>query len=205
MKTMDGLTRAASGGGTGLRLFAALHVPNAQAEQLADLADALATTFEAGRPTDPATMHLTWAFLGRVAEEYVPVVARSLEAAAFEVPGPTLCTVAGCSAFGRGRVLAAEVELELLATLDAARDHFLESTKPYAPDADRRPWHPHVTILRSTRGAVLPAAMFQPAAATMPLSWVAPELRLYASLPGPAGAQHRVLHAVPFGVPVSAG
>jgi 2'-5' RNA ligase len=195
------VTRAASGGGVGLRLFAAMHVPMAHAQQLADHADVLSATFDVGRACDPATMHLTWAFLGRVAEEHVPAIASALDQAAESVIGPTSCRVEGCGAFGRHRALAAEVDVELLAMLDSARDQFLGATAPYAPEMDHRPWRPHVTILRSRGHEQLPAALLADCSLPAPISWIASELRLYASLPGPAGSQHRVLHAAPLGVP----
>lgn len=193
-----------SGGGTTLRLFTALHVPNAQAEQLFDVADAMSATFEAGRALDPSTMHLTWTFLGDVAEEYVPVLAQALDAAAVDVPGPTLCTTSTYDSFGRGRVLGAEVEVELLAMLDAVRDRFLDAAAPYAPQLDRRAWRPHVSLLRAARNTVLPEAMFVKSALPATVQWVSSDLRLYASLPSPVGTQHRVLHAVPLGAPVQA-
>jgi 2'-5' RNA ligase len=193
-----------SGGGTTLRLFTALHVPNAQADQLYDVADAMSATFETGRALAPSTMHLTWAFLGDVREEYVPVIAQALDAAAMDVPGPTLCTASTYDSFGRGRVLGAEVQVELLAMLDAARDRFLDAAAPYAPRLDHRAWRPHVSLLRAPRDTVLPEAMFAKSALPAPVQWVASDLRLYASLPSPVGTQHRLLHAVPLGVPVEA-
>lgn len=204
MGPIDELTvhEAASGGGARLRLFAAMPVPADIAERLADHGDALVAALDAGRTSDPATMHVTWAFLGSVAEDYVPAVARVLDAAAAEVPGPTMCSFGPVASFGRGRALAVEVDVELLAPLDAARDHFLATVAPYAPQLDRRAWRPHVTFLRS-RKQPLPSgrvALPPPAA-----SWVVPELRLYASLPGPDEHQHRIVHAVPFGIGVRNG
>lgn len=185
-----------------LRLFAALNVPMEHAERLADHADGIASELGAGRAVDATTMHVTWAFLGAVAEEYVPAVAKALDSAASEVPGATLCTSSSLASFGSGRVLAVDVEVELYASLGAARDHFLESATPYAPHADRRAWRPHVTILRTGHGSRLRRSEVAGAAHPAPASWVAPELRLYASLPGPAGNQHRLLHAAAFGSPI---
>lgn len=193
---------ARTGGGAGLRLFAALQLPHEHAERLADHAEAIASSIGMGRPTDAATMHLTWAFLGTVAEDYVPAVANALDAAAGEVPGPTLCTTTTASRLARGRVLAVDVDVELFASLGGARDRFLDTVATYAPALDRRPWRPHVTILRAPRDGQLPAEL-ELAPAPPPARWVAPDLCLYASLPGPAGNQHRLLHAVPFGVPVT--
>ncbi|MCW2923212.1 MAG: 2,3-cyclic phosphodiesterase [Thermoleophilia bacterium] len=192
-----------SGGGVTLRLFAALRVPVEPAAIIADVADALASRTEGARPVDQRHLHVTWAFLGDVAEEVVPAVASAFEAAAFDVPGPTQCAVTRVVPMAERRVLALEVELDLLATLDAARDRFLDAVAPYAPDLDERGWRPHVSIVRSTDGRPLPADLFGGSYPAPAARWVVPELGLFASLPGPSGHQHRALHAVPFGVPVS--
>lgn len=198
------MRHAATGGGAGLRLFAALHVPAAHAALLADHADALAGSIEVGRVSLPATTHLTWAFLGTVTEDYVPVVASALDTAACEVPGATMCTVGTLSVLGCGHALAVDVDVELLAPLDAARDRFLRAIAPYAPQVDQRAWRPHVTILR-VRDGQLPTTQLGTVPQPAPTSWIASELCLYASLPGPVGRQHRVLHSVPFGASVHHG
>lgn len=196
-----------SGGGVTLRLFAALRIGASAATELHAWAhDALRS---AGVPerdatlVDPTQYHVTWAFLGDVVEEHVPAVARAIERAASEVPGPTSCRVVGAGQYGSGRVLGADVDVELLPLLDAARDHLLDTIHPYAPAADERSWRPHVTLIRARGGTRLPDRLLTeptpPAAA-----WIAPELRLLASLPAPGGRAHRVLHAVPFGTTVPA-
>jgi 2'-5' RNA ligase len=189
-----------------LRLFVALHVPADQAERLVDRAESIARGSDEVRVPDASTIHVTWAFLGSVDESHLPEIARALDAAAAEVPGPTLCSVGLAQSFGGGRVLGADVEIELLAPLGAARDAFLGDVAPLAPHADHRPWHPHVTILRTRRSLRrLPAHVHEHVGTQVASgNWVAGELRLYASLPGPDGSQHRVLHAAAFGAHVAA-
>lgn len=198
----DGTRNNASGGGVELRLFAALHVPQEHTSGLADLGDALAGRASGAVPVPAEKLHVTYAFLGEVAEEYVPAVASALDAAAFDVPGPTSCSLGQPAVLGGGRALTLDVSLDLLAVLDAARDTFVDAVQAYAPNLDRRPWRPHVTLLRTRSEQSLNRAVdglrdFVPTA-----TWVSPELRLYASLPGPTGRIHKLLHAVPFGTPV---
>ena len=191
---------------TTLRLFVALHVPGDQAERLVDRAESIARGDDEVRVPDASTIHVTWAFLGDVDETHLTDVARALDEAAAEVPGPTLCSVGVAETFGAGRALGADVEVELLAPLGAARDSFLGEVARFAPQADHRPWHPHVTFLRTRRSLRRLPSHVREHVGTQVVSgnWVAAELRLYASLPGPAGSQHRVLHAVPFGAHVAA-
>ena len=191
-----------SGGGVALRLYAALAVTDDAAAQLHDWAETVAAGRDDLRVGDRDDLHVTFAFLGDVVEEYVPVVAAALDAAAFSIPGPTAAIVDGVDRFGSGRVLGVDVELELHAMLDVARDRFLDALLPYAPHADRRAWRPHASLVRTRGDAQLPT---HEALAAHPLGrvdWVIPDLRLYASLPGPDGTLHRQLHAVPLGEPV---
>jgi 2'-5' RNA ligase len=189
-----------SGGGVSLRLVAAMPLPAETAHVLADYADALVDM--GCIATDPTALHVTFAFLGDVAEEHVPMIATALDAAASRVPGATGCAVHGVDAYGSGRALGVDVDVELLAPIAAARDRFIEAVMPYAIGVDRRPWRPHATVARMQGTALLDDVELPlPPAA----SWVAGDLRLYASLPGLAGRQHRLLHAAPLGTGVRQG
>ncbi len=200
---MNATGTTASGGGVALRLFAALHVPGEHARRLARLSETIAARTAGARPTPVDELHVTYAFLGDVSEEYVPAVARALDAAAFKVPGATSCWLGEPVAMGDGRALTIEVSLDLLAVLDSARDAFLDSVLAYAPDVDRRAWHPHVTLLRTRSEGATARALASLRESAPTGSWVSPDLRLYASLPGPSRRLHKVLHSVPLGSPVS--
>jgi RNA 2',3'-cyclic 3'-phosphodiesterase len=190
---------ARSGGGVSLRLFCALPVPQEHARTLASHADLLAADEPDLHPGVAEDLHVTFAFLGEVSEEYVPAIADALDAAAYSIPGPTGCAVRGVDAYGAGRVLAVDVDLELHSLLDRARDQLLDAVRAYAPALDQRPWRPHLSLLRATRGAQLPFVDARVQHQLARLRWVAGELRLFASLPGPTGPTYRQLHVVPFG------
>ncbi|MCB0879688.1 MAG: hypothetical protein KDC46_12015 [Thermoleophilia bacterium] len=195
------LTVGTSGGGVLLRLYAALPVTQPAAGRARDWAERLAAGVPDAQVADEHDLHVTFGFLGDVAEEYVPAVASALDAAAFSVPGPTSCTVDGVEPFGGGRVLGATIDVDLHAVLDSARDRFIDSVRPYAPHVDQRAWRPHLSLVRVPRGTALPNVRGAAALPDERIGWIAPELRLYASLPAPGGSVHRVLHAVPLGTP----
>jgi 2'-5' RNA ligase len=192
-----------SGGGVSLRLFAALALPQDTAAEIAQVAAGIAERGEAAHAVDARSLHVTLAFLGTVPEDYVPAVAAALDSAAFAIPGPTACSLRGLGAFGRGgSVLGADVELELLTLLDSSRDAFVEAVSPYAPDVDRRPWHPHLALVRAARGSAVPVPTADEVRMLATPTWIAGDLRLYASLPMPGGGTtYRELHAVPLGEP----
>jgi RNA 2',3'-cyclic 3'-phosphodiesterase len=192
---------ARSGGGVSLRLFCALPVPLEHARTLASHAELLAVDDQGLFAGDAEDLHVTFAFLGEVTEEYVPAIADAVDAAAFTIPGPTGCAIRHVDSYGSGRVLAVDVEVELHALLDHARDQLLDAVRAYAPGLDQRPWRPHLSLLRATRGAKLPDVEARVQQQLARLRWVAGELRLIASLPGPTGPTYRQVHAVPFGKP----
>jgi 2'-5' RNA ligase len=196
---------AASGGGVSLRLFTALALPGDVAAGLGEHAELLASRSAGCVAIEAPELHVTFAFLGTVPEEYLPAVASAVDAAARDVPGPSGCIVRGISAYGDGRVLAADVDVELLAVMASARDRFIDSVRPYARTVERRGWQPHVTLLRAPDGIALPPITREDVAAAASVAWVSSELRLYASVPGPMGSLYRQVHAVPFGEPALFG
>lgn len=200
---MERITGArSSGGGVALRLFAAVRVPSEQARELAERAELLAEHASGARALTSDQLHLTFAYLGDVAEEHVPAVATALEAAARSITGPTSVTLGEPTQLGDGTALAFEASLDLHVLVDTARDRFIDAVVPYALDVERRPWHPHVTILRTRTNTSMQRVLDTLADGAPARSWVASELQLIASLPGPSGRLHKVLHSVPLGSPV---
>jgi len=200
----DALTmERSSGGGVAVRLFAALAVDGTSGARLVDYGDALASRVQGGRGIERDGLHVTFAFLGDVAEEAVPLVAVALEAAAASVPGATAISTRGIASLDTDDVVAIDLDVELLVTLDAARDRLLANLATFAEHVDRRAWHPHVTVMHAPGEhgvrSSFPTGVPDPPAAT----WVADRLELFASIPSPVGRQHRLVHSVPLGgVPV---
>lgn len=188
-----------TGGGVLLRLFATMHVTGDAARAFADVGMQCYRSMPTLRPVLDDDVHMTFAWLGDVPEEYVPAIAAALDDAATASPGASGCTVSGVSAMGGGRALAAMVDVELIAALDAARDQFLAAVAAYAPGADRRPWRPHVTVARSASSGATEALIERAPS----VSWVARELTLRASLPAPIGRQYRELHTTLLGLGTS--
>lgn len=190
-----------SGGGVQLRLFGSLDVPAPVRRTLAGVGDAIASRTPGARHVVDADLHLTFAFVGAVAEEYVPAVAASFEDTARTIPGPVACTLTGTAPFGRGRVLGATVEVDLLAVLAAARERFIDAVRPYAHQVDERAWRPHVSLVRAPREGSLDMPGPHELQRIVGTSWLAASMSLRASLPGPGGSHYRLLHDVPFGQP----
>jgi 2'-5' RNA ligase len=172
-------TTHGSGGGVSLRLFCALPVPVEHARTLSSHAKLLAAGDQQLHPGE----------------------ADAVGAAARSIPGPTGCAIRRADSYGAGRVLALDVDVELHALLDHARDQLLNVVRSYAPGLDQRPWRPHLSLLRAAGDAKLPIVDAPVQQQLARLRWVAGELRLIASLPGPAGPTYRQLHVVPFGKP----
>jgi 2'-5' RNA ligase len=133
------------------RLFVALDLPAVERRALAERGRRLAADL-GGRPVGEANLHLTLAFLGRVAPERAP----GLEAALGEAltgPAPRL-EIAGAVAFPRpARATVAGVELrDLTGALAALHRRVAEAVERGAgiPPEDR-PLRPHVTLVRFRR------------------------------------------------------
>lgn len=202
MQDRDGITPAharASGGGSTLRLFAALRVGSEVAYDLERHAEVLAARAPGSLVVPAADMYVSIVDFGRVAEEVVPAVAQALDLAAPRVYGTVGCTVSGSVLGDDGRARAVRVSLDLLVLLAAMRDDLLDATAPYAPELVREAWEPHVTVLRAAPESTLPYAAtrfdLQPEAGT----WLATDVELVAAITGPLGQHVRRLHSTPFG------
>ena len=187
---------AGSGGGVALRLFAALALPPPVARELAEHAVSLVGCLPDAEAGEAHHMHLTFAYLGDVPEELLSIVAGALDEVARDIPGPVHCVTRALGLFGSGRVLGADINIDLLTSLGSARDRLLMQMRPYAPQLDDRPWRPHISLARARHETIaLHGTMVLPST----MSWVSSALELHASLPAPGGRMHRQLHAVPLG------
>ena len=177
-------------GGERLRLFVALPLPEEARDRLATWQETALAARGDARLVSHRNLHVTLAFLGPRPAGDVALVAAELRAAAGGVEPPTLRALGYRETRSVGMVVleddggrAAALALDV-----AAR---LEAIGVYRPE--KRPWLPHVTVLRFRRPPRLTAD-------PPDLGEVSPsEVALYHSVLRRAGAQYEIRESVPLG------
>jgi 2'-5' RNA ligase len=168
-----------------LRLFVALDLPGAAVDALARFRDEAADP-DVWRPLDPATFHVTLAFLGHRPEAEVPAIAAVLTALAPR-ESPALALADGLLLPPRrARVLTVALADDgELARLQAEVSDGLAAAGVYQPES--RPFRPHVTVARLRPGARAPRTL---SAAPDPVAFSARDVVLYRSRPARGGARY---------------
>jgi len=144
-------------------------------------------------------LHVTLKFLGDVPDAAVPALSEIARRRAAEHLPLTLCQ-SNVIAFGsprRARALVAAIDehpqlLALVAELEA-------DVGALGIPRERRPYRPHVTLVRFKRPGDARALLA--AAALEPRDFSPAELRFYQSTLGAQGGVYTVLGAFPFGAP----
>jgi 2'-5' RNA ligase len=140
-----------------LRLFVAIEIPDAVKDAVDEAFAPWRETFPKARWVPRENMHVTLKFLGRTWPRLVDWVPEQVEAAALDVPR-FRAKLRGAGSFPsakRGRALwAAFEESEPMAGLAAEIEVSLADEFP----AEKRPFHPHLTVARSDPPLKLPAA-----------------------------------------------
>jgi 2'-5' RNA ligase len=176
----------------GLRLFFALWPSDAHR---ASLTQAAATVVGqvAGRPVPPGNLHVTLAFLGRVAGRGVA----GLVAIGGRGPWPAIRLEFGpVEYWAKPKVLVARPESIPMPVRDVV-DRLWQGLEPLGFVRDPRPWRPHLTLMRKVtrpppenlRLAPIPDEPMAPA-------W---RLALVDSLAGPDGPRYKPLADWPLG------
>jgi RNA 2',3'-cyclic 3'-phosphodiesterase len=177
-------------GGERLRLFLALPLPERVVERLvAWQRGALAGARDA-RLVPPANLHVTLAFLGHRPAGEVGAIAAEMRAAAAAAVRPLLRASRYRETRSVGMVVLDDEggRATALANDLAGR---LEQVGVYEPE--RRPWLPHVTVLRFRRP---PRLRPEPP----DVGEVSPsEVALYTSVLRRTGAQYEISESVPLG------
>lgn len=137
-----------------MRLFVAIELPASWREAAAEAQRALMQRVPARtlRPVDPALMHLTLRFLGEVEDEALPLLQRELAALDPVDVQPALGAAGSFGAARTTRVawLAIEGDRAGLAALAGRVERaVIAAGAPPEP----RPFRPHLTLARVTRGA----------------------------------------------------
>ncbi|MFC4592152.1 RNA 2',3'-cyclic phosphodiesterase [Sphaerisporangium corydalis] len=134
-----------------MRLFVALSPPPEGLAEVAEAVGSLGKDWPELRWVAPETWHVTMAFLGEVGEGVLPGLGVRLARAAARYPPMTLSFAAGGTfpAAARARVVwlgvaGGETTLSRLAASLAAG-----ARRAGADHADRKPFHPHLTLARS--------------------------------------------------------
>jgi RNA 2',3'-cyclic 3'-phosphodiesterase len=170
-----------------LRLFCALRLP----ENVLDTIEAWqASELENGRIVPREHLHLTLAFLGRRPAAELPSIARALAGAA-EGRGEIVFTPRRYRETRSVGMLVLDDRAGEGGRLASRLFDGLEELGVY--ERERRPWLPHVTVLRFRATPKLQPAMpdlgaFEPSDAAV-----------YMSRLRPSGAQYEVLESVPLG------
>jgi 2'-5' RNA ligase len=172
-----------------LRLFVALPLPLEPRERLVAWQTSALAAADDARIVPPENLHVTLAFLGSRPRSDVPAILDALRAAAGAAP-PTLHAARYRETRSVGMVVLDD-EDGRATRLAADVGERLGALGVYRPE--RRPWLPHVTVLRFRRA---PRLSPQPP----DLGGVSPsEAALYTSSLRRSGAQYDVLESVPLG------
>jgi 2'-5' RNA ligase len=179
-----------------MRLFIALHLPDAVRHELAGAQARLGS----GHPlrwVDAGSMHLTLQFIGEAPEELAAALLGGLAALA---PPPFRLRLGGLGAFPsprRARVVWAAVEGDTAALAELQRA-VLAVTAPLGVAAEERPFRAHLTLGRMRQEArpeqlrALGDALAG-AAPPAPLEWEAGRPTLFQSTLTPRGPVYRAL------------
>jgi RNA 2',3'-cyclic 3'-phosphodiesterase len=176
-------------GGERLRLFLALPLPDEPRGRLVRWQAASLGGADA-RPVSAGNLHVTIAFLGGRPAGDVPAIAREMRAAAAAGERPVLCAVGYRETRSVGMVVLDD-EGGRATRLSDELSGRLERLGVYEPE--RRPWLPHVTVLRFGR---------RPGLAPEPpdLGRFSPsDVALYTSVLRRTGAQYEIRESAPLG------
>jgi 2'-5' RNA ligase len=162
-----GRDRAARPAAKPLRLFVAIEIPDAVKDAVEAAFAPWRDAFPKARWVPRENQHVTLKFLGRTWPRLTDWVPEQVEAAAADVPR-FMVRLQGVGSFPsakRGRALwAGFEERDLISDLAAEIEAALVEEFP----AERRPFHPHLTVARSDPPVKLPAAYTATALATDP-------------------------------------
>lgn len=196
MPTQEGRGVAAGGvvlgisrGWGKMRAFIALELPEAFADEVAELARTLGTLC-AGRFVADENHHITLAFLGEVGEAETRSAMAALDAACAGA-GPVLLSATGLGAFGRVRDATLWLGIEKNPQLMDLAARVREELSARGLAYDEKDFLPHVTLarrVRMPRGALGELAF--------PLPDEAARVTLFRSILSSEGARYKPLYTV---------
>ena len=177
-------------GGGRLRLFLGLPLPEDARERLVRWQSEALAGLRDTRLVPRENLHITLAFLGGRPAEDVAAIVGAMRAAATNVEPPRLVAERYRETRSVGMVVLTDEDARARRLAEGLSER-LERLRVY--EAERRPWLPHVTVLRFRRP---PRLRPDPP----DLGIVSPsEVALYHSLLRRMGAQYEIRESVPLG------
>jgi RNA 2',3'-cyclic 3'-phosphodiesterase len=166
-----------------MRLFVAIEPPTGVLAELAAAVEPLQAAAPELRWTSRRAWHLTLAFLGEVAYDYLPDLTTRLERAARRHP-PQHLAIAGGGAFpspARARVVWAGIRADDRALASLAATVAAGARRAGVPPQDEgRKYRPHLTLARCREPANV-ATLTAALAAFSSADWTAPSIHLVRS------------------------
>jgi len=170
-----------------MRLFIGLPIPSETADTLAALAAQLRPSFaDTLRWSAREGWHITLRFLGKTTlQQYGCVVAalHTLHRA------PVSIQPEGLATFARPGVLL--VTVRLTPELAALQQAVVAATTPCGFTPESRPYRPHITLARARGRQNIEQVPLQTEMSPVP-GFLAKEILLYESQPGPGGSQYEI-------------
>ena len=146
------------------------------------------------RPVNPTQFHVTLAFLGEIPEDKIPSLVEAGRAAARDTPtfAARFCGLTAFPDLRRPRVGVALIDSE---PLNILADRLKAALSQHNLTGDSRPFHAHLTLVRSRGGEV------ETPDKKLSRSWDITAFHLYRSILRPEGPRHLILASFPLNFP----
>ena len=182
-----------------MRLFAGIRVPEPARSHLAAILAGLQARQWPVRWVRPDGLHLTLKFFGSVPDETVEALVPALGRAS-DGMGPIPLTCAGIGAFPSGqRARVIWIGVDAPGALELLQDAVERAGVPLGFPVEGKPFRPHITLGRVKDGQKLPARAIDDVANEPEIPFLAEQLVLFQSQPGPGGSVYRELHTFVLG------
>lgn len=177
-----------------MRLFIGIRVPQEIRDHLTDLWAALSERPNGVRIEPAENLHMTMAFLGEVSKENLDILS-ALIARATERPPKGSFSIQGFETFPRKKpsLVIAGVHHDDAAPWKPFVEKMRDMVSVAAPNVNRKPWIPHITMARTSKGAI--AAWNH---SFKRIEWKPTELSLVMSEPGQKGSKYTDLNIFPL-------
>ena len=182
-----------------MRLFAGIPVPPPAQLHVAALILDLQSRQWPVRWVRPETLHLTLKFFGTVQEAMAQALVPALATASDGIGAiPLSCTGIGSFPPGR-RARVIWMGIDAPGALELLQDALERACVPLGFPIEGRPFRPHITLGRVREEDTLPARAIESLDDAPEIPFLAEQLVLFRSQPGPGGSVYRELYTFPLG------